>query len=63
MKKSYLILLEDIGHSFNLNMHTFECFAINKEEAIGKMYFNRPEFRTRKLISITEDGTKISISN
>lgn len=54
MKNYYLILLEDTGRSFNINMHCFECFALSKEEAIGKMVLSKPEFKTRKIQKITE---------
>lgn len=51
-RKQYTILLEDTGRTFNINMHTFDCFAVSEEEAIGKMVRQRPEFRNREIISI-----------
>lgn len=51
-RKQYTILLEDTGNTFNINMHTFDCFAVSEEEAIGKMVRQRPEFRNREIISI-----------
>ena len=51
--KYYSIMVEDTGRTFNINMHTFECFAISEEEAIGKMFRDRPEFKNRKIIKIT----------
>lgn len=53
--KMFHILLEDTERTFNINMHTFECFALSEEEAIGKMYKQRPEFRRREIISITQN--------
>ena len=50
--KQYTILLEDTGRTMNINMHTFDCFAVSEEEAIGKMVRQRPEFRNREIISI-----------
>ena len=51
--KYYSIMVEDTGRTFNINMHTFECFAISDEEAVGKMYLNKPEFMGREIIKIT----------
>lgn len=59
--RSYFILLEDTGRTFNINMHTYECFANSKEEAVGQMYFARPEFRSRPICKITEDGETVYI--
>lgn len=49
---SYTIILEDSEDTFNINMHSFNCFARSKEEAVGKMCFQRSEFRRRKIQSI-----------
>lgn len=55
-KKLYNILLEDTGRTHNINMHSFDCLAANKEEAIGKMYFARPDFRGWRINKITAEG-------
>lgn len=49
----YHFLLDDRDRTFNINMHTFETFAISEAEAIGKMFLNRPEFKNREIISIS----------
>lgn len=49
----FIILLEDTGRTFNINMHSYDCFAVSEEEAVGKMYKDRPEFKRREIISIT----------
>ena len=59
LSKIYFILLEDTGHTFNINMHTFTTIALSKEEAVGKMYFNRPEFRNRKILRITDEDNNV----
>lgn len=51
--KLYTVLLEDSGHTFNINMHTYMCFALSEDEAVGKMVRERPEFRSRKIQSIS----------
>ena len=52
--REWLISVEDKERTHNVNMHTFDCFAISEEEAIGKMYKHRPEFRHREILSITQ---------
>jgi hypothetical protein len=49
--KLYRFLLEDREHTHNINMHTYECFALSYEEAYGKMCLNRPELKNRGIIS------------
>jgi len=56
VRKLYSILLEDTGRTFNINMHTFDCFAVSKEEAVGLMFFERPEFRNREITKISCEG-------
>lgn len=51
-QRMYSILLEDSERTHNINMHTFDCFALSEAEAIGKMYLQRSEFRNRKIESI-----------
>jgi hypothetical protein len=53
INKQYFILLEDTNKSFNINMHSHECFASNMYEAIGKMVTSRTEFKNRKILKIT----------
>lgn len=55
-KKNYSILVEDTGRTFNINMHTFDCSAFSRENAIEKMKKNRPEFTNRKIFKIEVDG-------
>lgn len=52
-QKMFDILLDDTDRTFNINSHTFSCFALSEEEAIGKMYKQRPEFRRREILKIT----------
>ena len=52
--KRYRILVEDAGLTWNINMHTFWCFAVSEEEALGKMMKERPEFIGREILSITK---------
>lgn len=52
LKQHYLIVVEDTGLTHNINMHSFECFAYNDNEAIKKMYIERPEFKNRKILNI-----------
>jgi len=52
-KSFYSILVEDTGRTFNINMHTFDCLAVSKDEAIGKMHRLRPEFKNREILKIT----------
>lgn len=54
-KKQYNFLLEDTGKTYNINMHSYSCFAYCFEEAYGKMLLNRPEFVGRKIESVTID--------
>lgn len=54
MKQSYHILLKDIGRTFNINMHTYSCQARSKEEAIGKMVVNRPDYDVGHIQKITK---------
>ena len=58
MRKSYTIMVEDTDHTRNINIHCFDCLALSYHEAIGKMYFERPEFLRREILSISE--TEIS---
>ena len=51
--QNFIIMVEDTGRTFNINMHTYDCFALSMEEAIGKMLINRPEFIGRKIQSIS----------
>ena len=60
--KTYSILLEDTGKTFNINCHTFDCYAISKEEAIGKMFFQRPDFAKRTIHKITEDNIDVYVN-
>lgn len=53
INKQYFILLEDVNKSFNLSMHSFDCFASNMYEAIGKMVTSRVEFKNRNILKIT----------
>lgn len=50
--KMYNILLEDTGLTHNINMHTFSCFAVSEDEAVGKMCRIRPELKGRAIESI-----------
>lgn len=50
--KLYLIVVNDTARTFNLSTHSFECFAVSKEEAIGKMVTQRPEFKSREIQNI-----------
>ncbi len=50
----YTILVDDPYNLWNINMQCFDCFALSYHEAIGKMYLERPEFRTREILSISE---------
>jgi len=45
------ILLEDTQNTCNINMHSYECFAVSYEEAYGKMCMERPEFKNRVVIN------------
>jgi hypothetical protein len=56
--KLYHIKVEDRELTHNINMHTYECFAISEDEAMGKMYRVRPEFRNRKILSVTATDLK-----
>lgn len=52
IKNEYFILVEDVHKSFNINMHSHECFAYTLEEAIQHMLINRIEFKNRKVYKI-----------
>jgi hypothetical protein len=52
MNHYYIIRVEDTERTFNLNMHSYHCFALSEAEAIGKMFINRPEFAHRKIEDI-----------
>lgn len=52
--EQYMILVEDRERTFNINMHSFDCLATSEDEAIGKMYKARPEFRNREILSINK---------
>ena len=54
LTKIYTILVNEPWNSGNINMITFDCFALSYHEAIGKMYIERPEFRNREILSISE---------
>jgi hypothetical protein len=54
LKTGFVILLEDVGRTHNINCHTFDCLAISEEEAIGKMVRQRPDLRPDKIISVTQ---------
>ncbi len=56
--QDFIIMVEDTGRTFNINMHTYECFALSMEEAIGKMLINRPEFIGRKIQLISSTDSK-----
>lgn len=43
MRNQYNILLKDVGNTFNINMHSFSCFAASMEEAIGMMFIKRKD--------------------
>lgn len=51
-EKEFFISLQDRGRSFNINMHTFFCFALSEEEAIGKMIKERPELKPHHIESV-----------
>lgn len=53
-RSEYLITVEDTERTFNISAHSFECFAVSREEAIGKMCTQRPEFRRRKILNVKE---------
>jgi hypothetical protein len=61
MNKYYSIILEDTGKTHNINMHTYDCYASSKEEAIGKMWFARPDFRNVKVDKIMEEGNDVYV--
>ncbi|NJO63175.1 MAG: hypothetical protein HC836_34640 [Richelia sp. RM2_1_2] len=50
--REYFITVEDKGLTHNINMHSFFCFALSIDEAMGKMYRERPEFIGRKVTSV-----------
>jgi len=52
MKHYYIICVEDTERTFNINMYTYQCFALSRAEAIGKMVINRPEFKFRQITDI-----------
>ena len=52
IKNEYFILVEDIHKSFNINMHSHECFTYTLEEAVEHMISNRIEFKNRKVLKI-----------
>ncbi len=52
MNHYYIIRVEDIEHTFNINMHSYHCFALSEAEAIGKMTLARPEFKFRQITDI-----------
>jgi hypothetical protein len=52
MNHYYIIRVEDTERTFNLNMHSYHCFAVSEAEAIGKTVIDRPEFKFRQITSI-----------
>ena len=46
-KELFRIMVEDTDRA-----HAFECFAWTKDEALGKMRQQRPEFFGREILSI-----------
>jgi len=50
-------MLEDVGHTHNINMHTFDTFAVSFEEAIGKMIINRPDLQVKNINYIRNTET------
>lgn len=51
----YYILVDDTLNTHNINMHSYDTLAKNKDEALEKMYKHRPEFTGRKILSIKHD--------
>ena len=49
LTRQFVILLDDTGRTGNINMHSYWCFAISEDEAVGKMHRERPEFRNRQI--------------
>jgi len=52
-EKEFFISLQDVGRTFNVNMHTFICFALSEAEAIGKMVKERPDLQVKHIDKIT----------
>jgi len=51
-EKEFFISLQDVGRTFNINMHTFFCFALSEAEAIGKMVKERPNLQVKHIDKI-----------
>ena len=53
----YFILVEDsTPPTHNINMHSFECMAKSKDEAIEKMHAQRPELKNRRVLTVKHDA-------
>lgn len=57
----YFFTLKDVTLSFNINLHSFDCYALSFEEAYGKMILECPQFRGVAVHSVLCDGKRMDL--
>jgi len=53
-QKIFIVLVEDTDRTERVDACMYQTEALNEDEAIGKMWKEKPHFRNRKIINISK---------